>query len=304
VIVLLIGAQGQDGRYLKEIHETHGDRVIEVVKPSGGPVHFRENFYALDLTNRKTAARLFSSVSPDLIYHLATVHGSSITMNNVAIERAKDMYETHVLITENILEFLKESPGSKGVFALSSRLFRAEALTTVIDETSIPNPTDTYGITKLKVKEMVSRARETNEIQASCGILFNHTSFLSKEIFLFPTIAKAIKTRRNLNFCLSDWNTRVDMSYAYDICIGLYKLGKSKFSIDVVFGSEKLVYLPDLVQAVQPLVEYPIEFSLKKIERKDKPTLVSNCTLARKLLDWKPSIDATQLMLKLIKEER
>jgi nucleoside-diphosphate-sugar epimerase len=122
VIILLIGAHGQDGRYLKEIHETHGDKVIEVVKPSGGPVHFRENFYALDLANKETAARLFSSVSPDIIYHLATVHGSSLTMNNTALVRAKDIYDTHVLITENILEYLKECPRSKGVFALSSRL--------------------------------------------------------------------------------------------------------------------------------------------------------------------------------------
>jgi len=304
VIVLLIGANGQDGKYLKEIHETRGDKVIEVIKPSGGPADFRENLYALDLANKESASTLFNSVSPDLIYHLATVHGSSLTMNSIALERAKDIYETHVLITENIIEYLMMSPKSKGVFALSSRLFQATELITVIDEKSNPNPKDIYGITKLKMKEMVSMARETMNIQASCGILFNHTSSLSKEIFLFPTIAKAIRNRSNLDFSVSDWNTRIDMSYAYDICLGLYKLSTSKFSMDVVFGSENLVYLPDLVEAIRPLVDYPIYFSPNKIQRQDKPTLLSNCRLARHSLNWKTTIDVTELMLKLVKEER
>lgn len=298
--VLIIGANGQDGRYLRLIHESYGDEVIGVTKQTCLVEPLVQNNYSYDLTDPDVCLKFLRIHSPDLIYHVATIHGSSLNMRQILYKHPNLIKQTHLEITKNVIAYLKLALHCKALFTLSSKIFQPDKITTIIDETSTPNPTDLYGRTKLAMLNEVEKAKSEFGINACCPILFNHSSIFSKEEFLFPTIANSLRSNSNIEKVILDLDTRIDICYAYDICLGLYKIATSNYLHNFVLGSSNLAYLPDVLTEVLNLIQIDYPHEINRIARFDKPTLVSNCDLASDLLDWQPKVTAAELLIKII----
>jgi nucleoside-diphosphate-sugar epimerase len=303
VKVVIIGANGQDGRYLRLIHESYGDEVIGVIKRTSLLKPLALNNYSDDLADPNACLKFLSSHNPDLIYHVATIHGSSLNMRHVLYQNPNLIEKTHLEITKNVIAYLKLNLNCKALFTLSSKIFKPDKINTIIDETSIPNPTDLYGRTKLAMLNEVESAKKNFGINACCPVLFNHSSIFSKDEFLFPTIANSLRSNIDIEKTVLDLDTRIDICYAYDICLGLYKIATSSYLHNFVLGSSKLLYLPDILTEVLTLLQKDYSYKINKIARFDKPTLVSNCDSALDLLNWQPKVAATALLIKMINRE-
>lgn len=301
--VLIIGANGQDGRYLRLIHESHGDEVIGVNKQTSVLEPLVRNNFSYDLTDPEACLKFLRTHNPDLIYHVATIHGSSLNMRQVLYQNQHLIEQTHSVITKNVIAYLKLALHCKAIFTLSSKIFHPNKISTIIDETSTPHPTDLYGRTKLDMLNEVEKAKKEFGINACCPILFNHSSIFSKDEFLFPTLANSLRSNTNIENVIFDLDTRIDISYAYDICLGLYKIATSNHLLNFVLGSSKLTYLPDVLTEVLTLHQINYSYDIKWIPRFDKPTLVSRCDLASELLDWQPKVTAAALLIKMINRE-
>jgi GDP-D-mannose dehydratase len=147
----------------------------------------------------------------------------------------------------------------------------------------------------------VESAKKNFGINACCPVLFNHSSIFSKDEFLFPTIANSLRSNIDIEKTVLDLDTRIDICYAYDICLGLYKIATSSYLHNFVLGSSKLLHLPDILTEVLTLLQKDYSYKINKIARFDKPTLVSNCDSALDLLNWQPKVAATALLIKMIK---
>ena len=302
--VIIIGANGQDGKYLRLIHESLGDEVVGITKRTSLVEQIVPKNYPYDFIDPNVCLKFLKDYSPDLIYHVATIHGSSLNMGQVLSQNQNLIEKTHLEITKNIIEYLKLNLSCKALFTLSSKIFKPNKITTIIDETSIPNPTDLYGITKLGMLTEVESAKNKFGINACCPILFNHSSIFSKDEFLFPTIANTFRSNIDIEKTVLDFNTRIDICYAYDICLGLYKIATSSYLFNFVLGSSKLIHLPDILEEVLILLQRPYSYKLNKVVRFDKPTLVSNSDLAFDLIGWQPKVTATDLLIKMINREK
>jgi nucleoside-diphosphate-sugar epimerase len=303
VKVLIIGASGQDGKFLRLIHESHGDEVLGITKKTTLFEAITPKNYPYDFADPKVCLNFLTRYSPDLIYHVATIHGSSINMQQILRNNQSLVIQTHLEITRNIISYLKSNLNCKGIFTLSSKIFKPDKANTIIDETSTPKPSDLYGISKLAMLSEVEFAKNKYGINACCPVLFNHSSIFSKEEFLFPTIAKYLRSNIDLEKSILDFHTKLDMSYAHDICIGLYKIATSNYLFNFVLGSGKSLYLPDILEEVLMLLQQDYPYKFNKISRYDKPTLVSNSALAFELLGWQPQVTAANLLVKMVRRE-
>jgi len=181
---LITGINGQDGSYLTELllekgYEVHGilkrNSVAEnqTARLDGTYPIIKDNLYYADITDMASLVRVLQEVEPDEIYNLAA-------QSHVRISFDQPIYTTQAVAvgTMNLLEAIRlVCPKVKMYQASSSEMFGNS-----IDEdgyqreTTPMNPTSPYGCAKVFGYNLVRNYRNSYDLFASNGILFNHES--------------------------------------------------------------------------------------------------------------------------------
>ena len=181
---LITGINGQDGSYLTELllekgYEVHGilkrNSVAEnqTARLDGTYPIIKDNLYYADITDMASLVRVLQEVQPDEIYNLAA-------QSHVRISFDQPIYTTQAVAvgTMNLLEAIRlVCPKVKMYQASSSEMFGNS-----IDEdgyqreTTSMNPTSPYGCAKVFGYNLVRNYRNSYDLFASNGILFNHES--------------------------------------------------------------------------------------------------------------------------------
>jgi GDPmannose 4,6-dehydratase len=191
---LITGISGQDGSYLAELLLARGYAVHglvtqdELQDPPARMVRIRTilnqiQLYAVDLQDYAAISAIFQQVQPDECYHLAAVSFVSFSVEN---EFAT--IQTNINGTHHVLAALAvNAPHCKFFFAGSSEVF-GRVTTSPQDEHTPFAPRSVYGITKASGIFLARSYRETQNIFACNGILYNHESerragpFVTKKI--------------------------------------------------------------------------------------------------------------------------
>ncbi len=181
---LITGINGQDGSYLTELllekgYEVHGilkrNSVAENQTARLDSVYdqIKDNLYYADMTDMASLVRVLKEVQPDEIYNLAA-------QSHVKISFDQPIYSAQVVAigVMNLLESIRlVCPNTKMYQASSSEMFGNS-----IDEdgyqreTTPMNPTSPYGCAKVFGYNLVRNYRNSYDLFASNGILFNHES--------------------------------------------------------------------------------------------------------------------------------
>ena len=103
--VVIIGANGQDGKYLRLIHESLGDEVIGITKHTSIVEQIVPKNYPYDFTDPNVCLKFLKDYTPDLIYHVATIHGSSLNMSQILSQSQNLIKNTHLEITKNVVAY-------------------------------------------------------------------------------------------------------------------------------------------------------------------------------------------------------
>jgi GDPmannose 4,6-dehydratase len=199
-IALITGITGQDGSYLAEFllkkkYVVHGikrksssfntQRVDHIyVDP-----HFKTNFFLHygDLTDSNSIFQLISKIKPNEIYNLGA-------QSHVGVSFENPEYTAQVtgLGTLRVLEAIRNLNFKKTKFyqAGSSELFGEVNKRKLFNEKSEFHPKSPYGASKLFAHQITKIYRESYDMFASNGILFNHESPRRGETFVTRKITR------------------------------------------------------------------------------------------------------------------
>jgi GDPmannose 4,6-dehydratase len=189
---LVIGVNGQDGSYLAEILLRRGYEVVGCGRDDfARHVQPAENFTyeKIDLRDLASFEALVHRVAPDLIFHVAAVHGASGFEYE---EIWRDMMNVNVLSLHVLLEYARHrSDPVRIIYAGSAKTFPTP-LAGKINEMSPMRATCLYSIGKIASGDLIMQYREKHGVAATNLILFNHESSRRPSSYFLPTIARSI----------------------------------------------------------------------------------------------------------------
>ena len=336
-IALITGVTGQDGSYLAEIllkknYKVFGARRRSSTTQSSYRIDhlynekFKVNNFKLiyfDLTDSSNIHNVLQQVTPDEIYNLAA-------QSHVGVSFNQPEYTANVngLGTLRILEAMrsiKSLKKSKLYQASSSEMF-GDTKIKPQNEKTIFKPDSPYGISKLFAYHTVINYRNSYNIFASNGILFNHESPRRGEFFVTRKIVIGlIKLKLGIanQLHLGNLESLRDWGHAREYAEMQWKILQLNQPDDFVIATGKQISVRTFLLKVADQLGMKIYFKGKGLNEigyneknkkiifvnKDfyRPTDVTNLqgdsSKARKILNWKPKITIDQLISEMIESD-
>lgn len=265
---LITGITGQDGSYLAELllekgYEVHG--LVRRVALEAPLLRLgRINHILKDITLHpgtiESYSRLldvFDSVKPDECYHLAA--------QSFVHESFDDDFSTmniNINGTHHVLSALhKRSPESRFYFASSSEMFGKVEEVPQSERTRF-HPRSPYGVSKVTGFELTRNYRESYNMFACSGILFNHESprrgheFVTRKIT--STIARMKNGAENV-LVLGNIYARRDWGFAGDYVEAMWKMLNHDTPDDYVVATGKMRSVKDFVKKSFEVAELSYE---------------------------------------------
>ncbi|MFZ2072719.1 MAG: GDP-mannose 4,6-dehydratase [Minisyncoccia bacterium] len=327
---LITGITGQDGSYLAELliekrYEVHGlirrssnfntNRIDHLyIEP-----HKKNRKLFLhfgDLSDSSNINRLLSKIKPDEIYHLGA-------QSHVRVSFDMPEYTADVtgLGTVRILDAMREVGLNKTRFyqASSSEMF-GKACEIPLKETSAFHPRSPYGVAKVFAYWFTKNYRESYNMFASNGILFNHESERRGETFVTRKITKGlakIKLGKEEKLYLGNLDAQRDWGHAKDFVYGMWLILQADKPDDFVLATNESHSVREFVEESASVLGMSIIWKGKGIKEKgiDKKTgkiiieidpryfrpaevdeLRGDYSKAKKKLGWKPKIKFKELV--------
>ena len=332
---LIFGVTGQDGAYLAKFLIKKGYIVHGVKRRSSSLNSFRiddiysdplikkNRFYLHygDITDSISVYNLINNLKPKEVYNLAA-------QSHVAVSFKIPEYTTNTdsLGTLRILEAVRKvNKKIKFYQAGSSEMFGKVKETPQTEKTPF-YPRSPYGAAKVYSHWITINYRESYDIFASNGILFNHESPLRGETFVTKKIVKAlckIKYKKQKKLILGNLYSKRDWGHAEDYVEAMWKILQHKKPDDFVICTGKQYSIKDFISFVAKDLNMKIKWKGKGINEKgfdilnnciiecnqkyfrpsEVDTLRGNCSKARKILKWKPKHNIKSLIKDMISYE-
>ena len=334
-IALIFGVTGQDGAYLSKYllqkgYVVHGvkrrsssfntSRLDDIYKD---PISSKTNFklHYGDTTDTQSVNNLIKKTKPDEIYNLAA-------QSHVAVSFEIPEYTSNAdaIGTLRILEAIKNSKKKiKFYQAGTSELFGKVREVPQTEKTPF-YPRSPYGVAKLYAHWITTNYRESYNIFACNGILFNHESPLRGETFVTKKIVRAlckIKFKKQKKLFLGNLYSKRDWGHAEDYVVAMWKMLQLSKPQDFVICTEKQYSIKDFINLTSKQLDYPIIWKGKGINEKGYNTknqcvieikkkyfrpaevdsLIGSYKKAKKILKWKPKHDIKSLIKNMVDYE-
>jgi len=330
---LITGITGQDGSYLAELllekgYEVHGlirrsstfntDRIDHLL------VDFHEKDARLflhygDLSDGSNISRLIEKIKPDEIYHLGA-------QSHVRVSFDMPEYTGDVtgLGTLRILDAIREA-GVKTKFyqASSSEMFGKVREVPQNEDTPF-YPRSPYGCAKVYAYWITKNYRESYDLFACNGILFNHESPRRGETFVTKKITKAlskIKLGSKNKLYLGNLDAKRDWGYAKDYIECMWMMLQQDKPDDYVIATGETHTVREFVEESCKILGIDLIWKGKSVDEKgiDKKTgktiieidpiyfrpaevelLIGDYSKARKVLGWEPKTKFKELVKLMI----
>ena len=306
VIALVIGSAGQDGQILSSELSQLGYKVIAV---SRSTIHFEALPIAFcDLSQETLAHQFLSKFQPDLIFHVAAVHGSSETQDSIIASNRAAMYSCHVGITRNMLTWLASNSTTRFHLVLSSQMYQASLCATPVTEITPTNPQNFYGQTKSEAWDLLREYRTLYNLNASASIVFNHASKYTRDDFVFAEIAKQfvqVLNGEKTSISLRNPFAMIDVSSAVEVCNAMMLNVSSFPREDFVFASGKIIRLSEIIVnvATDLCVSNRIsnlEYFLHSKDSDSPPIVLADPSKAKRLLGWEAELTPEEILVEII----
>lgn len=257
---LITGITGQDGSYLTELLLEKGYDVHGVVRRTSSLERSRLNhlysnpdiynrrlfLHYADLDDPTTLRRVLTRVAPHEIYHLA---GQSHV--GLSFEIAESTCEMTAMGTLRLLEMVRDLPQPPRLFHASSSEIFGRPTSSPQDENTPRAPVNPYGCAKAFATQIVAVYRESYQLHASNGIMYNHESPRRGENFVTRKIcraAAAIRLKLEQELVLGDTSARRDWGDARDYVHGMWLTLQQPTPGDYVFATGRLHSVQQVVE--------------------------------------------------------
>ena len=329
-IALITGISGQDGAYLAKFLLDKKYKVIGTDRRSARSVNWRlrrlgiENkiiFEEMELGEIYEIQRVFKKYKINEVYNLAaqsfvgTSFSSPLNTANIT-----------GLGTLRILETIRSTNSKIKFYQASSSEMFGDVLEKIQNEKTPLNPQSPYAISKVFSHYLTQNYRNSYNMFATSGILFNHESPLRGEEFVTRKIViglvKILK-KETTHIELGNIYAKRDWGYAKEYVEAMWKMLQQKKPDDYVIATGKQYSVKEFVIKTSKKLNMKIIWKGKGLNEKgfnekgypiiecdknyfrplDVNTLLGNSSKAKKELKWKPKININMLIDEMIENE-
>jgi len=310
---LITGVTGQDGSYLAELlyskgYEVHGlrrrsstfgtERINHLLFGEQPKLHLHYG----DLADGNGLMRLLRELEPDEVYNLAA-------QSHVRVSFDQPTYtaDTTAVGTLRLLEAIRDVQDDTGkqirfYQASSSEMF-GKVVETPQRETTPFYPRSPYGVAKVYSHWITINYRESYNLHASCGILFNHESPRRGETFVTRKITRGatrIKLGLQDKLFLGNLDAKRDWGFAGDYVDAMWRMLQQDKPDDYVVATNELYSVRDFCEKTFSRLDLDYRKHVEIDPRFYRPAevdlLLGDNTKAFTQLNWKPQTSFDQLV--------
>ncbi len=309
---LITGITGQDGSYLAELLLDKGYRVVGVVRRSSTTPYERIahlvdriELVSADLLDQTSLTDVVQSTAPDEIYNLAAQSFVQTSWNQPVLTG-----EFTALGVTRMLEALrKAAPRARFYQASSSEQF-GKVVETPQRESTPFYPRSPYGVAKVYGHWITVNYRESFDLFAVSGILFNHESprrgleFVTRKIS--DGVAR-IKLGLQRELRLGNLDARRDWGFAGDYVEAMWRMLQLESPDDFVIGTGDTYSVREFCDAAFGAVGLDYREFVVQDERFFRPAevdlLVADPAKAKTVLAWTPRVGFRQLVEMMVEAD-
>jgi GDPmannose 4,6-dehydratase len=335
---LITGITGQDGSYLTELllekgYEVHGiirrastfntariDHLYRDPHVNGVGMYLHYG----DLSDSSSINRLLEKIQPDEIYHLGAQ-----SHVRVSFDTPEFTGDVTGLATTRLLDAIKEV-GIKTRFyqASSSEMFgmvREEDLP--ITEKTLFHPRSPYAVAKVYAYWMTRNYRESYNIFAVNGILFNHESPRRGETFVTRKVTRGlsrIKLGLDKKLYMGYLHAKRDWGYAPDFVEGMWRMLQQDKPDDYVLATGETHTVKEMIEIAGKELDFDIVWdgegiNEKGIDRKTNKTIIEidpkyfrpaevdvllgDYSKAKNQMGWEPKVKFNELIKLMVRSD-
>lgn len=306
---LITGVTGQDGSYLAEFLLDRGYEVVGMVRRSStlnferiAHIQDRLTLVSGDLTDGSTLLNILREHRPSEVYNLAaqsfvpTSFGQPVLTGDVT-----GLGVTRVL---DAIRFV--DPTIRFYQASSSEMF-GKVVETPQRETTPFHPRSPYGVAKVYGHWATVNYRESYDLFACSGILFNHESPRRGLEFVTRKIAHHV-ARIKLGFArelrLGDLDPQRDWGFAGDYVRAMWLMLQQDRADDYVIATGRTHTVRHFCEVAFGHVGLNWQDHVVQDERFMRPAevdlLIGDGEKARERLDWRPEVSFEELVVMMV----
>ena len=308
---LITGITGQDGSYLAELllekgYEVHGivrrastfntSRIDHLYRDPH--IHgVRLFLHYGDIADSTNLIKLLHQLQPDEVYHLAAQ-----SHVRVSFDIPEYTADTTAVGTVRILEAIRETGIPTRFYQASSSEMFGKVHETPQKETTPFHPRSPYGCAKVYAHWITVNYRESYDLFASSGILFNHESPRRGETFVTRKITRAaarIKAGLEDVLYLGDLTPRRDWGYAKEYVEAMWRMLQQPKPDDFVIATGETHTVEEFLELAFEHAGLEWRDFVKRDPRYERPVdvdlLVGDASKAERQLGWRPATRFAEL---------
>jgi GDPmannose 4,6-dehydratase len=307
---LITGITGQDGSYLSEFllekgYEVHGiirrtstfntdriDHIYEDPHTAGARLFLHYG----DLTDGTTLRRIIEEVQPVEIYNLGAQ-----SHVRVSFDSPEYTVDAVGMGTLRLLEAIRDYQHRTGIHvrfyqAGSSEMYGLVQAVPQSEATPF-YPRSPYACAKVYAHWQTVNYRESYDMFACNGILFNHESPRRGETFVTRKITMAVArivAGKQKKIFMGNLDSKRDWGYAKDYIKAMWAMLQKDQPDDYVIATGETHTVREFLERAFGYVnlnwEEYVEFDQRYLRPSEVDLLIGDSTKARQKLDWEPSV--------------
>src|SRR6202140_2615431 len=309
---LITGITGQDGSYLAELLLEKGYTVFGMTRRSSTNsfdriAHIVDKITLLsgDLLDEHSLATAIREAQPDEIYNLAAQSFVPTSWSQPVLTA-----EFTAVGVTRLLEAMRSiKPDARFYQASSSEMF-GKVLETPQKESTPFYPRSPYGVAKVYGHWITVNYRESYDLHASSGILFNHESprrgleFVTRKVT--HSVAR-IKAGVDEKLALGNLDAQRDWGFAADYVRAMWLMLQQDRPDDYVVATGETHSVKELVELAFAAVDLDWEQHVFIDERFLRPAevdlLVGNPAKAEATLGWSRDVEFSDLVAMMVEAD-
>jgi GDPmannose 4,6-dehydratase len=309
---LITGITGQDGSYLADFLLDQGYEVYGMVRRSSTENferidHIRDRIHLVqaDLLDQLSIISIIKEIHPREVYNLAAQSFVPTSWSQPVLTG-----EFTAIGVTRMLEAIKlVDPEIRFYQASSSEMFGKVRESPQNEKTPF-YPRSPYGVAKVYGHWITINYRESYDIFASSGILFNHESPRRGREFVTRKVSfgvARIKMGLDDKLRLGNLEAQRDWGYAGDYVKAMWMMLQQDVPQDFVIATGVSHSVRDLVRTAFACVDLDweeyVEVDPSLMRPADVDHLLGDPGKARKILDWKPEVDFEGLIEMMVNHD-
>jgi GDPmannose 4,6-dehydratase len=306
---IITGITGQDGSYLAELLLSKGYEVVGVVRRSSAPNYWRiqhlldrVTLRPADLLDQLSLIRLVDEVRPHEFYNLAAMSFVPASWDQPMLTG-----EFNAQGVTRVLEAIRQVDPKIRLYQASSSEMFGKVREVPQTELTPFYPRSPYGVSKVFAHYITVNYRESYDLFAVSGMLFNHESprrgleFVTRKV---TDGAARIKLGLTDKLELGNLDAHRDWGFAADYVNAMWLMLQAERPDDYVIATGISHSVRELVEVAFARVgldwQKHVRLSPHLIRPAEVEHLIGDSTKAREQLGWTPTVDFASLVRMMV----